>query len=433
MLKKTLLVIITALIILCIGITIWLGFFFNPNEYKSLLNKQLNNNPNIHVKIKGNISWQLWPLSLTAQDISIDSAKAFSSHWQQAKLKISLINLFSSQPLPIKKIQLINGQIHHNHMALPIKKLTLQQAHFSKLNRIMLSAVIQNKHMNATVNTMLSQDKNLHKFTIYPTTITGEIGHHPFQITVASFDYQQGDNQITISPIHTKIAGSTITTNLNIPSLNPLKLNIKSSAKTLNIEKLINLHGFKLQLSNIMIDIKAHKKKQISGNVDISAKSGLLTGIDLNALAHAVDNFLQALMQGAHIGNAFASFQQTFAPVIGDGNMKPDPTKSTQLGELNINSTFDQDQLTTKSINWQAKNFTLSGRGLISFSLASAYYPVSINLKGKTPFSIPYQLVYQNRQFKGQINQDKLKEHLQPIIEKALKNTLQNKLHSLFG
>ncbi|WP_440993379.1 hypothetical protein [Cysteiniphilum litorale] len=429
MIKKLLLSILGIIALLIILMFIWLIFIFNPNDYKAWINSKINNDSNIHIMLNGVLDFSLKSMQLNAKEVTINAQNGtFTSHWQDATIKINPLDFFIHPSNPFESLTLQNGEISAAH----------QQFKASLLNII-------EKHQRYSVSTELTNDvKQLNiQLTLTPHTNSTEItdlsiqtilNNLPVCLKVPSI-YLNNNNMLNnIDNIRLKIKDQLLIGNISQIVLKP-KLSFKGqfTAPYLALTQIVNLNGFKVNLDSFALNFAlSHNDSVAKADISINAQSANLIGIDLNAIASSTHNLLSAVDQGDGIGSAFQTLKSQLLPLLAKDKLVADPNKSTQLKQLSIQSHIDNNQLKTTSINWQAPEFRVTGSGQINLSTHELNYPLSIHIKGTPSLTIPYNLNYQNKQFTAAINQAQLQKNLQPIIEKALTNALNNKLGSFF-
>ena len=427
--KKLLLGIVGIIALLIILMFIWLIFIFNPNDYKAWINSKINNDPNIHIMLNGPLDFSLKSMQLNAKEVAINAQNGtFTSHWQDATIKINPLDFFIHPSNPFESLTLQNGEISAAHQQFKAPLLNIIEKH----QRYSVSTELTNDVKQLNIQLTLTPHPNSTEITdlIIQTTLN----NWPVCLKVPSI-YLNNNNMLNnIDNIRLKINDQLLIGNMSQIILKP-KLSFKGqfTAPHFALAQIVNLNGFKLNLTSFVLGFAlSHSDSAAKTDISINAQSANLIGIDLNAIASSTHNLLSAVDQGDGIGSAFQTLKSQLLPLLAKDKLIADPNKSTQLKQLNIQSNVDNNQLKTTKIDWQAPEFTVTGYGQANLSTHELNYPLSIHIKGTPSLTIPYNLNYQDKQFTAAINQAQLQKNLQSIIEKALTNALNNKLGSFF-
>ncbi|WP_119327839.1 AsmA family protein [Cysteiniphilum halobium] len=429
MIKKLLLSIVGIIALAAVLIFIWLVFIFNPNDYKSWINSKINNDPNIHIMLNGSVDFSLKSMQFNAKEVTINAQNGtFNSHWQDATIKINPLDFFIQPSNPFESLSLRNGEIRAAHQQFKIPLLDIIE-----------------KHQRYNINTDLTNDaKQLSiQLTLTPHPNSTEITDLSVQTTLNNLPiclklptvYLNNNSMINkVDNIRLKINDQLLIGNISQIILKPnLSFNGKFTAPSLALAQVINLDGFKLDLNAFVFNFSFSQNiASPKVEININAQSANLIGIDLNAIASSTHNLLSAVDNGNGIGSAFQTLKSQLLPLMAKDKLIANPNKSTQLKQLSIQSSINNNQLQTTAISWQAPEFMITGYGQINLSTHALDYPLLLHIKGTPSLIIPYHLRYQNKQFTAAINQAQLQRNLQPIIEKALTNALNNKLGSFF-
>ncbi|WP_151193237.1 hypothetical protein [Cysteiniphilum sp. JM-1] len=429
MIKKLLLSILGIIALLIILMFIWLIFIFNPNDYKAWINSKINNDSNIHIMLNGVLDFSLKSMQLNAKEVTINAQNGtFTSHWQNATIKINPLDFFIHPSNPFESLTLQNGDISAAHQQFKAPLLNIVEKH----QRYSVSTELTNDVKQLNIQLTLTPHPNSTEIT--DLSIQTTLNNLPVCLKVPSIYLSNNSVLNNIDNIRLKINDQLLIGNMSQIILKP-KLSFKGqfTAPHLALAQIINLNGFKVDLDSFALDFAfSHNDSAAKADISINAQSANLIGIDLNAIASSTHNLLSAIDQGNGIGSAFQTLKSQLLPLLTKDKLIADPNKSTQLKKLSIQSNVDNNQLKTTSINWQAPEFTVTGYGQANLSTHELNYPLSIHIKGTPSLIIPYNLSYQNKQFTAEINQAQLQKNLQPIIEKALTNALNNKLGSFF-
>ena len=429
MIKKILLSIASILTLLIILMLTWLIFIFNPNEYKSWINIKINNDPNLHILLNGQLDFSLKTMQLNARDVLINAKNGtVQSHWQTATIKINPLDFFIQPNNPFESLTLRNGEITVAHQRFTVPEINIIEKH----QRYSISTELTNDTKRLNLQLTLASHPN--SIEITDLSVQTILNNLPVCLKVPSIYLNNNDIINNIANIRLKINDQLLTGNISQIILKP-ELSFKGTfiAPNLALEQMFNLNGFKLHLNQFELgfSLKQNSASPIA-SVNISAKTAKLIGIDLNTIASSTHNLLVAIDNGDGIGSAFQTLKSQLLPLLSSDKLIADQNKSTQLKQLNIQSNINTHQLQTHLISWQAPEFMINGKGWIDLSTHTLSYPLLIHIKGTPSLIIPYTLSYQNKQFLAAIDQTQLQKNLQPIIEKALTNALNNKLGSFF-
>ena len=422
---------LSLLILFVAIIIIWLSFFFNANYYKSQLAQALSHNDNVQVIIKGTLKFDLWTMSLTANDVRINSTKAaVNTSWQQARITTNPITLLFDKELKLNQLTLSNGVIYNQSQhSLPVTRLDITQ-HDSESFLIKADISQQNFQANIKAN-LISEHGTTNVKQLY---IKGSYKNKPFSLQIPQFKiYQQSTTLITNASLRINQQQGLI--NTQRIDIEPFKLTGTLNFKQLHLDQLVDLKGFKLKLNNssLVFALQENAQQQaIDGTITIHANSALLEGINLNHIAKNITNLLSALGQGQGIGSAFQSIKKTLSPLLNDHKLKVNLAQKTHFNKLTINNALNNKRLITTNFSWLANEFSIQGKGEYHFDKHQAFYPLMIDINSQPVIKIPYDIRIQNQKASGNINQSQLQKNLQPIIENILSNTLNNKLNALF-
>ncbi len=368
-------------------------------------------------------------MQLNAKEVTINAQNGtFNSHWQNATIKINPLDFFIHPSNPFESLTLQNGEIRAAHQQFKAPLLNIIEKH----QRYSISTELTNDIKQLNIQLTLTPHPNSTEIT--DLSIQTTLNRLPACLKVPSI-YLNNNNMLNnIDHIRLKINDQLLMGNISQIILKP-KLSFKGqfTAPHLALAQIMNLNGFKLDLNSFALNFAfSHNDSAAKADINVNAQSANLTGIDLNAIASSTHNLLSAVDQGDGIGSAFQTLKSQLLPLLAKDKLIADPKKSTQLKQLSIQSTVDNNQLKTTAIKWQAPEFTVTGYGQINLNTHELNYPLSIHIKGTPSLTIPYSLNYQDKQFSAAINQTQLQKNLQPIIEKALTNALNNKLGSFF-
>lgn len=368
-------------------------------------------------------------MQLNAKEVSINAQNGtFASHWQDATIKINPLDFFIHPSNPFESLTLQNGEIRaaHQQFKAPLLNIIEKHQHYS------ISTELTNDIKQLNIQLTLTPHPNSTEIT--DLSIQTTLNNLPVCLKVPSI-YLNNNNMLNnIDNIRLKINDQLLMGNINQIILKPnLSFKGQFTAPHLALAQIINLNGFKVDLASFALGFAvSHNDSATKADININSQSANLIGIDLNAIASSTHNLLSAVDQGNGIGSAFQTLKSQLLPLLAKDKLIADPNKSTQLKQLNIQSNVDNNQLRTTAIRWQAPEFMITGYGQINLSTHELHYPLSIHIKGTPSLTIPYSLNYQSKQFTAAINQAQLQKNLQPIIEKALTNALNNKLGSFF-
>ena len=160
--KKLLLSIISIIVLLVILIFIWLVFIFNPNDYKNWINSKINNDPNIHIMLNGPLDLSLKSMQLHAKEVAINAQNGtFTSHWQDATIKINPIDFFIHPSNSFESLKLQNGEINAAHQQFKAPLLNI----IEKNQRYSVSTELTNDVKQLNIQLTLTPHPNSTEIT----------------------------------------------------------------------------------------------------------------------------------------------------------------------------------------------------------------------------------------------------------------------------
>lgn len=362
-------------------------------------------------------------MQLHAKNVEINAQNGtFRSHWQEAIMKINPLDFFIQPNNLFEYLTLQNGEINaaHQQFKAPLLNIIEKHQYYS------ISTNLTNDVKQLSIQLTLTPHPNSTEIT--DLSIQTTLNNKPICLRVPSV-YLSNNNIINnIDNIRLKINDQLLMGNITQIVLNPsFSFKGRFTAPHLALEQLIHLNGFKLNLKQFALNFSVSQNTlSPKAEININAQGANLIGIDLNAFASSTHNLLSAVDSGDGIGNAFQTLKSQLSPLLAKDKLVANPSKSTQLKQLSIQSNLDNDQLKTTAISWQAPEFMITGYGQANFTIHELNYQLLIHIKGTPSLIIPYNLSYQDKQFTSGINQTQLQKNLQPIIEKALTNALNN-------
>ncbi|MDA0911694.1 MAG: hypothetical protein O2809_09135, partial [Proteobacteria bacterium] len=295
MIKKLLLGIVGIIALLIILMFIWLIFIFNPNDYKAWINSKINNDPNIHIMLNGPLDFSLKSMQLNAKEVAINAQNGtFTSHWQDATIKINPLDFFIHPSNPFESLTLQNGEISAAHQQFKAPLLNIIEKH----QRYSVSTELTNDVKQLNIQLTLTPHPNSTEITdlIIQTTLN----NWPVCLKVPSI-YLNNNNMLNnIDNIRLKINDQLLIGNMSQIILKP-KLSFKGqfTAPHFALAQIVNLNGFKLNLTSFVLGFAlSHSDSAAKTDISINAQSANLIGIDLNAIASSTHNLLSAVDQG---------------------------------------------------------------------------------------------------------------------------------------
>ncbi|MFZ9035227.1 MAG: AsmA family protein [Francisellaceae bacterium] len=424
----SLLLALLVLAILCIGI--WFLFFFDVNHYKSQISSGIEAKTGIKLDIKGNLNWHLFPPRLTVSDVSLDRDK-LSSNWKEIDIKTTFWKLIMGERIPINRLELHKGTLMINNTnPILIEKLTLDQ---QQNQTFILKGKASDNGREINVSTDINVNEALKQLVFTNVDIESKVGENALKLKAMGFVYDIDANDLEIPYFDVFIGDQRLKGQLKIKSFNPLNLLMNLKSADLAVDKIVKLQGLKLNLHNFTVDLSMTKNQKLAGILDISSDSSELQGIDLNELSVSLQKLLHSLTKADGIGGAFQQLKRKLMPMMSSSGFKADPNKKTLFDELLIHTLFEDNHFNTDVINWQSKQFYITGSGSGQLSPLTADYKLAMHLTGNTSFIIPYQARYENHQFEGKIEQDELESQINPVIRQALKQELAKRIGSIFG
>ena len=237
------LVFIIALVLL--AAFVWLGFFFDPNDYKTILTQRLNQNKHIKVTIEGPLQWDIWRMQLYGNDVLIqDRSGKFNSRWRQVRLHADLEDLLQNRPIPLKKVRFYQGELHFCcFKMLKSPYLTLLKTDDGLF------------HLNTRINTptfslvLSSEIRTLGQtFDFNHTEVDGKSNKIGFSLSIPKFTLKPKIQHLQFKDIAVSLNHMPGTANVEIASFQPLTMRTSYHADSIQLEHLVNLHGYRLKL-----------------------------------------------------------------------------------------------------------------------------------------------------------------------------------------
>ena len=417
---------ITAFCLISISIAVWLTFFFDPNSYKQDLLQKLNSNHNISAVIRGPITLHILSSSIEAHDIRINLLNnRISTNWENISAKVNIFKILSNA---INQITLHNGIIKlKNNTLLPVKQLQINNI-YNGNKKHQANVLIHNNNLNIAF--LVKQKKQITLFE--KIIVTSKYNNKKLHINIPHLKYYPDIKYLNINNIKLNLNNQNLKAKVSISSFSPLNYSAVATGEQLNLDRIVNMNGFKLQFNTFKVTAMKNSNSPVS-HIKIESDSSTLNGINLNHIAYLCERVLNSLNKGSGIENAYQSLQERIMPFLNNHHLKPNAKQKTHFNNLLIDNIYDSKKITTTNINWQADSFYLSGQGQWDLLNKDASYKSYINIKGDTKFAIPYNISYQNQKLKNYVEQNELQKSLQPILKKALESIFKNKMNSIFG
>ncbi len=430
MIKRIVLSIITLIVLVILCVVIWFFFFLNPNHYKADLLNSLNKNPNVEVAINGDMELDIWRMELTAKDVTIHTKNQgleLAGSWQKATLHTSLKELLFSPAIPVSALQLDHGEITiNNHYQLQNTKSLVRQ----QQGLVHIDAWLKGFNGNLHVKSAVTEKGQTLILSSTKATYTAQ--KNKVEVRLPELSISKGLKALTINNIFIDLNGNQGKMDVQIKHFKPLRLSLDYQAEHFDVERIFNLKGYRLKLNQLAVHADVEKDKKLDGKIDIEAKQGQLRGINLNKLAHSTNGLIVSLNNGQGIGGAFQRLRHQLMPLLNNGQIKPNIKEMTTLDKLTINNTLSNNHLVTDQLRWQAPEFVITGKGKVLLKPFVANYPLTLTLTGASNFIIPYHILYRNHTFDGKVDEENIRQQIQPIIQRAVQEALQKRFRAAF-
>lgn len=402
---------------------IWLFFIFNPNNYKQTIEAQFQQHTQMSLQINGNIDWQLMPTELILHDVAIqDSHNDVDTHWQMVEAHVSLWRLLFDRHNLLERLTLTQGQVRVQQHHFAFDHITL----IPESNGFMLEV---NGEFNQAPLTVRSHiELSPQQITVRDSTLemTWADPQRSFPITVSAPQvvYAGGVQTLTVAPIDIRMANSPMRLTVSTPTLQPLVAQLRLTSPQFAVDPLVDLHGAQLSLQQLVVDADYYGDTR-AGQVNITAQQATLKGINLSEISQTVQQVLGNIRQGRHLGQAIQQIQSAFAPLISQQRINPNNGMVTHFDQVLMRNRYDDKGWQTTTLQLSGNRFKLTGTGKGQFAPLAFRYPLTLQIIGSTPLSIPYTAEMTANGFQGSVDESALQKQLQPIIADALRSGLQ--------
>jgi len=337
----------------------------------------------------------------------------------------------------------LSGLYRWNQQQLKISKmkLALNQEKVGNISQFMMSLSTGEFEGNYEANQLnvekISTDFNIKLPSVENKTLWNNI---------AVKTYFKGDKVgLKLENIHSQVDDANIKGHINIVRYAPLEIQPNLQIDKLKVSDFMNLKGAKLTLNDVVLSGGLSKTLQgLDGKLLITSKTALLQGIDLNKISVDFQKFLASLASADHIGRNFQNIRREllFLNVIGpNSQIYASNGRETKLYNLDIQNIFLRSNITMKHFQWRGEHFYLQGEGVTNWQRKNldykfkiyVYNPENQNLAEDQKIYIPYALHGQYGNLISSVDQQNLERQLQPLIQRAIQNVIQQKAGQLLN
>ena len=393
------------------------------------------------IKVKGGLSFNNYQgIQGTSNIEGVIKINKTDLTFDQLKLDVN----FQGKNSAAHSLQaLLNGLYQWNQQRLTISKsqLALNQEKIGNISQFMINLSTGEFEGNYEANQL-----NLEKISTDFGIKLPSVENKTLWNNIVVKTHFKGDKiGLKLKNIQSQVDGANIKGHINIVCYVPLEIQPNLQIDKLKVSDFVNLKGAKLTLNNIVLSGGVSKTLQgLEGPLSITSKTALLQGIDLNKISVDFQKFLTSLTNADHIGRNFQNIRKEllFLNVIGpNSQINASNGRETKLYNLDVQNVFSGSNVMMKHFQWHGEHFYLQGGGVTNWQRKNVdykfkiyvYNPENQNLAEDQKIYIPYALHGQYGNLISSVDQQNLEKQLQPLIQRAIQNVIQQKAGQLLN
>ncbi|MFT6836481.1 MAG: hypothetical protein ACJA0H_002532 [Francisellaceae bacterium] len=297
-----------------------------------------------------------------------------------------------------------------------------------------------NYSLEATIDSA-QEAEILNQFNInLPTSDTVD-PNVAWDIQDLTFNVKGSQNKVDFQNINGNIGRSEINGDISIINIENHQSEFNLTIRHLNTSDYINLGKAEIFFQSMRINGNLNNNLE-SGEINLKAKSAIISGIDLNRVAIKFQNFLRSIVNMNNVGKNFQEMRHELMALnlLGaNPNIDKNNGKETKMYNFLMVNSIKDHTIYSRELSWDGKDFTLKGNGqvdwqtkTINYALRSyVYNPKNSDLQPYQQIYIPFTVYGKIGEIKFSGNQEEIEKQLQPIMKKTLENVINDKANNL--
>jgi len=436
---KWILYFLLALVLLIMIAAIALVNIVNPNDYKTLIEKNFYQSTGRNLTISGNIAWEFFPsLGFSMGAASIQNPAGYSS--DQPFASISSIQI-SLEPWSLIHKEILIENISINGLVLNLIEksatennwtfnisgntsgnISDQSNQASQSNSASNSAALplflginnfQILHSEINFSGLeASQNWNLKSLNIsashfsfkqvFPVKIQGDfIGQAPLKILLdLNANIQIEPNSFDLKNLNAKINESNLTGKMHIENFKAPHIQAEYMLDQIDLAEYVNLQGARLLLGattlklNLKLDGLAPNQipSSLNGNIHADVANMNLKGVDLGKMISSTGQVIQSLAQGQNILSALSDLKKSLPAFSGSGFSKKIDSNNGQetlINNFSYNAEVKNGVMTNPDLILSGPNFQVKGAGVVDLNQEKVAYKLAASGSNQGDFTLP--------------------------------------------